>query len=280
MAGAIRAASSHSLTDAEGISMMNVYNFVLLADFSLELPSSNEIRLTPLMWKELLDGGTFANKAEFLDYLKECNKDGRFEDFAGIDDRIFSFGWKGECKKLMRTYYLLEALKRTGSLRLRYNLWQHFEDLVGEMLRVALRKHQHMKVVNVDKLPGFQGLDWIVANEHNRGVWRLGIQCKLDIVTSHSAAASWASPWRATSALRLVEHSQKLEGRFGIHKRFALVSSSGYRNSKSEKQRWQKLKREGEWDIICVFESRRCFKLPYTFNLSLDTFDNIVKAAF
>jgi hypothetical protein len=142
-----------------------------------------------------------------------------------------------------------------------------------------LQKHKHLKVINVDRLRGFRGLDWIVMNEHSRDGWRVGIQCKKYISSSSSKKKAMGNPWGRTNSLRLVDHARKLEDRFGIHKRFALVASFAYRTSKSEKHRWWKLRRGSDWDAICVFESRRSFNPPYTYNLSLDTFDNIVRLA-
>jgi hypothetical protein len=231
------------------------------------------------MWAEILERDTFKNKADFLDYLRKMNGKGKFKDYDRINTRIFSHGWKDEAEQLMRGYYLLEILKNTGCLELKFPLWRHFENLVGEMLRVALRKRQHLKVVYVDRLAGFLGLDWIVVNEHSSDTWRLGVQVKKNIGTGTSYWAAMGNPWKGNSTPKLIESSRKLEDRFGKHKRFALVASYAYRATPREKARWHKLTHESEWDIISVFESRRDFNPPYTYNLSFDKFDNLVAEA-
>ena len=147
------------------------------------------------------------------------------------------------------------------------------------MLRVALRKHQHLKVVHVDKLAGFTWLDWIVMNEHSSDTWRLGIQVKKNVRTGVSWAKATANAWGGTSAVKLYHTSNKLEKKFGTHKQFALVTSYAWRQTPREKARWDRLVRRSNWDVVCVFESRRIFKPPYTYNLSLDKFDNIVRMA-
>ncbi len=232
------------------------------------------------MWKELVAYGDFENKADFFDYLRERNRDGEFDDFKGIADNIISKGWKAEARKTLRGYYLLEILDYADRDFLKMPLWKHFEDLVGELLRIALAGYEHLKVVSVDKWPGFRGLDWIVVNERKSDGWRLGIQCKKNIWTSASRKRAWANPWGGTSAVRLVEHAANLENKWGIHKRFALVASYAWRYEKSEKNRWERLRYHSDWDFVSVFEARRSFNKPYSYSLTLEEFDNVVGAAF
>jgi len=237
----------------------------------MELPKLREIEFSPLLWKECITKESGWKTIEEL-YSYFCDQAEKFDWCKGIRVDVSN----RRIKKLINGYVIFDILDWDREILLRYKMWQLFEDLVGEILRESLGAKDECTVVNVDRLPGFRGLDYAVMNSQKRERWTVGVQCKRYVGSAlpKSRIRKFGSWSRGTSAAQLQDKGKELGVRFP-RKKFALVAFNAFREKESEEQRFAKLR--DFWDCVVVFDKNRSSITPYTYNISLPELDRIVR---
>ena len=167
-------------------------------------PSSFEF--TQLAWTELYTGyneDSIKSKQELLNYFKE------FEEVQNwlkkIDNSKISTLPK-RIQSLLIGYSLLDIGDWSKKLLyLRFKMWRLFEDLVYEIFREMLKEKRECTILRVDKIRGFQGLDFIIINDEKED-WNVGIQCKRYIGTTiaHKHYDKYGAYQRNVSTKKLI----------------------------------------------------------------------------
>lgn len=242
---------------------------------AMNLPSLDEFELTSLAWKEWLQRGNkseFKSKAGILRYIEQCNDKERFKNFSGIKNYVRH----KQIRKLLNGYALLDLLYCSDSIYYeRFKMWRLFEDLIGEIFAVALRKREECKVVHVDKWPGFQGLDYIIVNSEDKLGWRVGVQCKEYIGSkiSYNQLDRCSSHTRKTNATGLHREGLETRNRFPRRK-LVLVAFNAYRENKTQEKRFRNL--EKVWDAVIVLDDNKSDDSPYIYKLRCSKLYDIV----
>lgn len=238
----------------------------------MKLPKLREIEFSPLLWKECIVANSewkateevyqhFHEHAEGLDKYKEIK--------MHVSNR--------RIKRLINGYAIFDILEWDNKMILsKFKMWQLFEDLVGEVLKGALKTRDECTVVHVDRLAGFRGLDYVVTNSRKKEGWTVGVQCKRYVGSAlpkykMGEYGSWS---RSLSAVHLIRKGEELHDKFP-RKKFVLATFNAFRNNKIEEQRFRKLQKS--WNCVMVFDKSINTKTPYTYNISLPELDRIVK---
>ena len=238
----------------------------------MKIPKLHDIEFSPLMWKECLaKDSAWKTIEEIYHYLSEQAE--KIDWCKGIEVEVSN----RRIKKLINGYAIFDILEWAGKIQLRFKMWQLFEDLVGEILREALKTKDECSVVHVDRLPGFRGLDYVVTNSRKKEGWTVGIQCKRYIGSALpkyrlEEYESWS---RGTSAVQLYEKGRELRGKWGSRKKFVLMAFNAFRNNLQQEQRFRKLKLS--WDCVMVFDKSVNIEQLYIYKIALPELDTIVK---
>jgi len=240
----------------------------------MKLPEFDDFEFSPLAWKEwLLDKDKFGSKRSIFKYLNEWNKEGYFEDCSGIKNYVRN----RRIRRLLNGYAIIDLLDCFARVEwTRFPVWRLFEDLVGEILKTALREKEECTVAYVDRWPGFRGLDYIIINSKSKHGWKVGVQCKRFIGTrlSYNRVKKCSSYTRGTSAAGLYYKGEEMKDRFP-DKKIVLVTFSAYRRNKTQEKRFSNLSEV--WDLVVVFDDNLSDELPYTYKLRYDELDKIVR---
>lgn len=241
----------------------------------MKLPDPEDIEFTSLAWKEwLLDGdkSVFRSKDRIFRFVKKCKKDGYFDRFSGIKNHEKN----GQIRRLLNGYALLDLLDCSNAVQyLRFKMWRLFEDLVGEILDVALKHRKECRTVYVDKWPGFRGLDYVVVNSKDKLGWRVGVQCKryVGMQRTYSEIDQCSSFTRGTSAAGLYKEGFRTKERFPKRK-IVLVTFNAFRRNRREKNKFRNLK--NAWDAVVVIDENSMIDDPYMYRLRCDKLYEIV----
>ena len=242
----------------------------------MKLPEFDDVEFTPLAWKEWLlygDKSQFRTKKDIFKYLNKWNKEGYFNDCLEIKVYVRN----RRIRKLLNGYALLDLLNWTKTVEfIRFKMWRLFEDLVGEILKAVLKEKQEYTVVYVDRWPGFQGLDYIIINSKSTIGWKVGIQCKMYIGTRipYCRVDEYSSFTRGVSASELYDRGIELKKKYK-NRKIILVTFNAYRRNKLQERRFNWLKTA--WDSVIVFDKNISDELPYTYKLSCEGLNRIVK---
>jgi hypothetical protein len=235
----------------------------------MKIPTLKEIEWSPLLWKEFLAAGSEWNTiAEFYPYFRKHARE--IDDCKGIEMRVPNT----RIRRLINGYIMLDLLEWDRKIMLRFKMWQLFEDLVGEMLREALKDKTECTVVHMDRY--FKGLDYVITNSKSKNGWNVGIQCKRYIGSAlpKCKLGEYGSWSKGTSAAQLIEKEKTLRQKWGSKKKFVLFCFNAFREKAQQKQRFRNLKKS--WD--CVIAIDRCVKsdTPYTYKIAIPELDKIV----
>ena len=244
----------------------------------MKLPRFDDFEFSALAWKEwLLDIANFGSKRRISEYLIERNREGYFEDCSAIKNYVRN----RRIRRLLNGYAILDLLdwkKRSLEFEFaRVKMWRLFEDLVGEILRVAIEAKQECTVAHVDRWPGFRGLDYIIINSKSKLGWKVGVQCKRYVGTRvpYSRVDEYSSYTRGTSASKLYDKGIELQNRFTDKRRFILVMFDAYIKGKLRQQRFNWL--NDAWDLVVVFNKPLPDEDSYTYRLYFDEADRIAR---
>ena len=141
------------------------------------LPRAEEISFSHLAWREWLQEGEkskFRSMKDIYEFLQQQSHDCAFQKCAAIINNVRN----RRVRNLLNGYAILDLLYWCGAKFSRYQLWRLFEDLVGEILKESIRHIKECVVINVDRWPGFKGLDYVIVNSQSHPGWKVGIQCK------------------------------------------------------------------------------------------------------
>lgn len=243
----------------------------------MKVPALKDFEFTPLIWKECMVKGSYLKtKQEIYDYFKEENASGKFDWCEKITATVSN----DRVKKLLIGYALFDIMYWSSSIELsRFKMWQLFEDLVAEIFREMLRNKDQCTVVSVDKLPGFKGLDYVVANSSKREGWTVGVQCKRYIgsVIPHCRLKDYGSWSRGTSAAYLIEKAFELRRNFGSRRKFVLIAFNALRRNKRQERRFKKLQEKSAWDSVVVLDKSIDTTVPYVYELDLRELNRVIK---
>lgn len=238
----------------------------------MNIPKLQEIEFSPLMWKEcIVKDSAWKTIKDFHSYFHEHVK--KQDWLKGIEMAVSN----RRIKKLINGYLIFDILEWDRKIELlKVKMWQLFEDLVGEILREALRNKDECTVVHVNRLSGFKGLDYVVTNSKKKEGWTVGLQCKRYIGSALPKCrleeyGSWS---KGISAAHLYRKGEELNERFP-RKKFVLAAFNAFRTNEREKQRFSKLNHA--WDCVMVFDKSIDTKTPYTYKIALPELDRIVK---
>jgi len=235
----------------------------------MKIPKLEQIEFSPLLWKEFLAADSvWKTIEEFYPYLRE--NAAKIDYCKGIEIDVSST----RIKKLINGYVVLDLLEWDRKIQLRFKMWQLFEDLVGEMMREALKESDECTVVNVDRL--IKGLDYVVTNSRSKDGWNVGIQCKRYIGSALPKCklgkfGSWS---RGTSAVQLTERGNELRQRWGSKKKFVLVCFNAFRNNTQQDRRFGNLKKS--WNCVMAIDKSKKSDTPYTYRIAIPELDRIV----
>jgi len=239
----------------------------------MKIPKPREVEFSPLLWKECLVAGSKLKTVEDIySYFRE-HEDRLGRWLKGIEIDVSN----SRIKKLINAYVIFDILDWDKKIIFsRFKMWQLFEDLVREVLREALRVKKECTVVHVDRLPGFMGLDYIIANSQMKGGWAVGIQCKKYVGSDLPKCkledyGSWS---RAISAPQLCDKGKRLHEKFP-RKKFVLAAFNAFRTNEREKQRFNRLK--DSWDYVMIFDKSINTMTPYTYNITLRELNRIIR---
>jgi len=238
----------------------------------MKTPRLREVEFSPLLWKEwIAKDSQFRTAEEVYSYFREQAREMDWcrEIRMDVSNR--------RIRKLIYGYAITDILEWDRRIfHLRFKMWQLFEDLVGEVLREALRRKEQCTVVNVDRHPGFKGLDYVIANSRKKQGWTVGIQCKRYVGSSLPKRRldeykSWS---RGTSAVQLLKKGDELHSRFP-RKKFVLATFNAFRNNVQQENRFKNLKQS--WDCVMVFDKSTNTQTPYIYKIKLPELEKVVK---
>jgi len=236
----------------------------------MKIPKLKEIEFSPLMWKEfLLASSEWNTIEEFYPYFREHAKE--IDYCKGIETCVPNT----RIRRLINGYIMLDLLEWDNKVQLRFKMWQLFEDLVGEMLREALKDRVECTVVHVDRY--FKGLDYVVTNSRSKDGWNVGVQCKRYIGSAlpKRKLGEYGSWSRGTSAVQLIEKGNELRQRWGSRKKFVLVCFNAFRKNVPQKRRFRNLRKS--WNCVMVLDRSVKNDTPYTYNIAIPELDRIVR---
>jgi hypothetical protein len=232
----------------------------------MRIPRIREIAFSPLLWKEcIVKDSPFRTIKDVHSYFRD--ELAEVEWCKSINVNVTN----RRIRRLINGYAVFDVLEWGGKIEgLRIKMWQLFEDLVGEILREALRTKDTCTVVHVDRHPGFKGLDYVVTNNRKKEGWTVGVQCKRYIRSGLSKCRlgqcrSWS---RGTSAAQLFEKGKDLHNRFGSEKKFVLVAFNAFRRNIQQDQRFKKLKQS--WNCMMVLDKSASDETPYTYKIDFE----------
>lgn len=249
----------------------------------MKLPRIEDFDFTPLAWKEWLVQGDKSkdffygvkSKRRIYKLIEQENREGAFEGCDGIKNYVRN----RRIRRLLNGYALLDLLDRFQvAVYLRYKMWRLLEDLVGEIGKELIKERNECTVIYVgERFPGFKGLDYIIANGKSRIGWKVGIQCKRYIGTRipYYRKNEYSSFSRGTSASHLYDKGRELKKTYSDRRRILLVAFRAYQMDKRQENRFNKLKEN--WDCVTVLDDNTSYERPYTYRLSCEGLENLVK---
>jgi len=238
----------------------------------MKVPKLREIEFSPLLWKECIAKDSAWRTIEEI-YSHFCEQVGEADWCREIKVEVSN----RRIKKLINGYAIFDILEWDRKIsQLRFKMWQLFEDLVGEILREAVRTKEQCTVVHVDRHPGFKSLDYVITNNRKKEGWTVGIQCKRYIGSAlpKSRLGEYGGWSRGTSAVQLSDKGKELHEKFP-RKKFVLMAFNAFRNNAQQQQRFRKLK--SSWDCVMVFDKSISSATPYTYKIALPELDKIVR---
>jgi len=242
----------------------------------MKLPDISDVEFTPMAWKEWLLYGPksdFKSQIDIFKYIEKENDEGKFRDFSVIANYVRN----ERIRRLLNGYALLDVLDCSQSVQyLRIKMWRLFEDLVGEILRAALRNKNICAVANVDRWPGFQGLDFIITNSESRLGWKVGVQCKRYVGThiAYNQVSEYSSFSRGTSAASLYHKGEELKRRFP-HRKRVLIAFNAYTQTKNQRKRLRNLSES--WNLVMILDENKSDEHYYKYKLRCNGLDKILR---
>ena len=235
----------------------------------MRIPRLEEVEFSPLLWKEfLVADSAWKTIKEFYQYFRE--NVGKIDYCRGMNLNVSNM----KIKRLINGYIMFDLLEWDKKIQLRFKMWRLFEDLIGEMMREALKGRNECTVVHVDRV--IRGLDYVVTNSRSKEGWNVGIQCKRYVGSSlpKSKLGEFGSWSKGTSAAQLVKKGEKLRERWGSKKKFVLACFNAFRKNAQQEQRFRNLMKS--WDCVFVLDKSVKSQTPYSYRIAAPELERIV----